>query len=608
MLLACADTNLGFGDGGGTDVGGVPLSGLKEIRIAPADAVLEITSDKPAQQTYQAFGRFADGTEREITAQTAFNAENASIGVFNGNIFSSGIRGGKTVVVAEAGGVRGMTHVTVLFKRRFFSVGVAETVAKGFDSAKPATARAPTLVYPLDRVMIPPNLVEMDFQWLPGQNNDLFEIALSNEHTDVRIYTTCDSVGEGCGHRPDEATWKAIVAALSGTDPAKVTVRGTDGATMQEVGASESRELSVSEEEIKGGLYYWDATSGNIVRYDFGKPGQQATTFYTKKDAEARDCVGCHAMSRDGKRIAVGLDDPGPSPLKILDVASRKLISSGKGNFYAFSPDASKIITSNGKSMELHEVATLATLEPKPLVANGTMPDWSGDGSRVVFADNGWYPPFDDVNPGRVRIWKGSLKLLPFDGATGTWGTVSTLVPSNNDNNYYPAFSPDGDWIVFNRCTSCDPSTEWGTPGSSYDAKDARLWLLRADGKSKPTELKLANGEGDQATSWPKFSPFVHQVGGSKLLWLTFSSRRDYGLRLLGKYQAQIWMVAIYPSKAEFGDPSAAPFWLPFQDIKTGNHIAQWAETVVRQPCQIDPDCPGSEFCDKGFCEGKGPD
>jgi hypothetical protein len=86
-------------------------------------------------------------------------------------------------------------------------------------------------------------------------------------------------------------------------------------------------------------------------------------------------------------------------------------------------------------------------------------------------------------------------------------------------------------------------------------------------------------------------------------MWVTFSSRRDYGLRLAGTNRAQIWMAAIDPAKAELTDPSHAAFWLPFQDIKTGNHIAQWAETVVRKGCQVNQDCPGGEFCDNGFCE-----
>ena len=41
-------------------------------------------------------------------------------------------------------------------------------------------------------------------------------------------------------------------------------------------------------------------------------------------------------------------------------------------------------------------------------------------------------------------------------------------------------------------------------------------------------------------------------------------------------------MVAIDPAKVAVGDdPSYAAFCLPFQDLTTSNHIAQWTQVVV---------------------------
>jgi hypothetical protein len=41
-------------------------------------------------------------------------------------------------------------------------------------------------------------------------------------------------------------------------------------------------------------------------------------------------------------------------------------------------------------------------------------------------------------------------------------------------------------------------------------------------------------------------------------------------------------MVGFDPSALANGqDPSFAPFCLPFQDITTSNHIAQWTQEVV---------------------------
>jgi hypothetical protein len=72
------------------------------------------------------------------------------------------------------------------------------------------------------------------------------------------------------------------------------------------------------------------------------------------------------------------------------------------------------------------------------------------------------------------------------------------------------------------------------------------------------------------------------------LLWLTFSSIRQYGLRQpppgTGAESALgtlIWMVGVVPGSAQ-GSPGFSAFALPFQDITTSNHIAQWTEQVVQ--------------------------
>jgi hypothetical protein len=58
---------------------------------------------------------------------------------------------------------------------------------------------------------------------------------------------------------------------------------------------------------------------------------------------------------------------------------------------------------------------------------------------------------------------------------------------------------------------------------------------------------------------------------------------------------AQLWMAAFRPNRA--GDPSATAFWLPFQDLASGNHIGQWAQQVQRMGCRSDADCNPQERC-----------
>jgi len=606
QMSGCVDDSL-FQDGG------VPVSdlshfdggldGVESLRLEPEDAVLTLTGDKPVTQPYKAIGKLADGSEKDITAKVSFNVESARVGIFMGNVFNSVLGwGGKTTVTAATKtGVKGTTTLTVVFKRRFLATG-AGAVPAGTDSTFEKAADDPAtpvnLVYPPDGILIPPNRVDLEVQWVPGAAQEIFEVGFRNDGTDIRIYTKCNKIGDlGCGYVPGADEWKAIVGALKGDEAAQVIVRGAP-LDMSKAGQSNARSLTIAPEEIKGGLYYWNATPGSVVRYDFGKTGQKAKNFYTAADAKALFCVGCHALSLDGKRLAVGLDMPAPAPLKVLDVATRQELSKGAANFMAFSPDGKMIITSDGNSMVLRDTDTLTPIK-QPLAAKGTMADWSADGTKVVYAEPGTSMPLPVGTPG---ITKGSLKMLLYDQAGNKWSAPVTLVQqSGGENNYYPTFSPDNELIIFNRSST-----------DSYDADDASLWVIRSTGKSKPMELKAANGGTgtnlDLCNSWPKFSPFIQTYQKGKLLWFTFSSRRDYGLRIQAEAgergRAQLWMAAINLGKDEMGtDPSYPAFWLPFQDPKTGNHIAQWTKEVVRKPCGVDGDCPEGETCVGGYCE-----
>lgn len=310
--------------------------------------------------------------------------------------------------------------------------------------------------------------------------------------------------------------------------------------------------------------------------------------------AGAAVCVGCHVLSRDGRKISVGLDMPSPSPYKVYNVATRGLyyqqgsmIGGGGANFYTFSPDASQIVTSNGISSVLRNATTGAAIV-NPLVNPGAQPDWSPDGSKIVYAKPSSPPPCLGPLCGSTGVDSASLELLSY--ASGKWAWSKTLVPFGGKNNFYPAFSPDGSLVAFNQ----SPSNQ-----NSYDSKDAQVYVVKSDGGT-PVVLANASTGGD---SWPKWTPVVQKYRSGQLLWLTFSSRRNYGLRLTDGKTAQIWMTAVDLGKAKSGvDGSYPSFWLPFQDLKSGNHIAQWVTKVERKPCSKATECLSSEQCIGGVC------
>jgi hypothetical protein len=355
--------------------------------------------------------------------------------------------------------------------------------------------------------------------------------------------------------------------------------------------------LGISESIMLGGIYYWNA-SGSVVRYDFGKPNAPAEIFLM---GFGTNCVGCHSLSSRGNMIAVGRGMPMPAMLEVLNVATKQAYYSAPSNFQAFSPDEAEIITSNGASLVWRDSKSNTIKQPNPLVKKGTMPDYHPDLTMIVFSKPSG---FAMAGPG---INNGSLMLLPRAG--DTWGQEQTLVATQNsdENNYYPAFSPDGSFVLYN----------YSADRNSYLAPNSMVRLVKTTG-GNPVALDRANVSDQVGNSWPKWAPFKQCHRGKKLLWYTVSSARDYGFRIVNgsaptdpdagdPRKWQIWMAAIDVDKALAGqDPSYPGFWLPFQDMDSGNHIAQWVEKVVRKPCNLDADCPSagaqSMKCDNNEC------
>jgi TolB protein len=455
-----------------------------------------------------------------------------------------------------------------------------------FGNADPGGV-APMSVYPSTGTLIPPNMNTIEVQFRPGAGNDLFELDVQAGALHLLVYLGCTPLADGCVYEPPQQVWDLIAMSARGGEPAAWKLRGLDRETNL-VGTSESRTLQFATEDLAGGIYYWAAQAGAIMRYEFGRRGQTAERFLDTLQAGALQCVGCHALARDGTMIAVGLEAPLPATLATFTVETRDEQwraggsfppSPGGANFYTFSPDNQWLLSSEGNNLTVREAVTGANMQM--VVASGTMPDWSAAGDKVVFSRPGSTIP----GPGNPGVDRGTLVTID----PSTWSGEQVLVAGGTVNNYYPSFSPDGQWVLYNQCNG---ST------NSFDAPDARVMVVPSSGGA-PLALSMASPTGGD--SWPKWAPYVNTYQNGSVMWLTFSSRRPYGLRADGT--SQIWMVGFDPTRAaQHLDPSFSAFWLPFQDSASGNHIAQWVESIIRQTCEDATECGAGEICEEGVC------
>jgi hypothetical protein len=492
----------------------------------------------------------------------------------------------------------------------------------------PAALGASKIAYPLDGLLLPPNMNVLEVQFVPPAGATLFEVDFENAITSVKVETTCTPVPPvrggsslGCGLTLPQAAWNDLAATNRDGDPVHVTVRATkDGSCVST--STAKIDLLFAKEDIVGGIYYWQSAvyggiggkTGGIYSHDFGSLDPAPTPFYTSGGTGT--CVGCHYLSRDGVRMSLATDDPdaddelGDVKTHLLDVATRTVLGGAKMSpgFQTFTHDHSRLIASNWKqknaSFTINDGDTAALLATSlfPMGVAATQPDLAKDDKTLVYV----VPQAGTISSaGDHHFMGGSLFLSTFDATANTISAPSLLLAATGTQNFfYPAITPESSFVVFNEAPE----------GDSFYNRKSRVKLLHLPAKpgAVPIDLPALNVADGLSNSWPRWSPFVQTYKGHKLLWVTFSSNRDYGLHLVNQgfdncyppespaydqpqplskqgvgYEScaepQIWMAAVRVDEdpsLDATDRSFPAFWLPFQDVTSHNHSAQWVEQI----------------------------
>ena len=602
LAFGCNSNGSSGGTGSGGSGGAGEIEGLVSIVVSPAALEVIVDGSAPTDVSYAATGTFDDASTRDVTDEVSFGLLDSSLGNFDANVLTpTTVKGGATLVRAQAGSIVGTADIVLKLQRTRndpSSPDLPNDPSAVFDAANEDPSLNPALLYPNDGVLVPPNLRLLEFHIDPADDNGLFELSFQNEVTDVKVYFTCHTpVGGGCIYTPDPEVWGWLSQTNRGGDPVEFIARGTD-ANGTTVGASETFKASFAFDDVAGAIYYWTTSGGTaIMRYDFGSNDQTIAEMFLGTEETGGTCVGCHALSRDGTKMVAEAGGQNDGRLLLLDVATTTPMvpfgSTPKSIFESWNPDGSQFVgvyADNGATdynlllFDGDTGASLGSIDTGSTVADpADHPDWSPDGNRIAFTRMG-------IKGTNQRMFKGSIEMVTYDGAA--WSESEVIVPNESGKNrYYPSFSPDGSLLIFNE-SQCNGGNETGSECNADADETATLWIVPAAPGNTPVRLDNANAPGvadqDQTSltnSFPKWSPFVFRRGkeqGERLEWLTFSSRRNYGLRSPSGGDMLIWMVAVEPDKALAGeDPSAAAFAIPYQDLDTSNHIAQWTEKII---------------------------
>jgi hypothetical protein len=237
--------------------------------------------------------------------------------------------------------------------------------------------------------------------------------------------------------------------------------------------------------------------------------------------------------------------------------------------------------------------------------ANIPTPTWDNaitNGGTVAFSPDGKHVAFNHEDTGGGH----TLAAMDFDKPSTTFSNLRDIAGDSNNTLAWPAFTPDGNEVVYHDGSNEAFETDEGATGDLYATDLTTHALHRLDALDGYTGTGNATylPANDPALS---FAPTVlpEAVGG--YYWVVFTSHRSYGNTLASMNgpsgspdeYGKLWVAAIDINPTPGADSSHPAFYLDGQEADADNLRGFW----VLSPCKQDGSgCASGDDCCGGFC------
>jgi hypothetical protein len=219
------------------------------------------------------------------------------------------------------------------------------------------------------------------------------------------------------------------------------------------------------------------------------------------------------------------------------------------------------------------------------------MPMFSTDGRMLVYNDN----PGGDAG----LAAGGKISIASFDETTMTFSNPHVVYSSASLYPGWPSFTPDGRQVVFALGNGWNYASAVPPDGLTLWSSDIYVLDVASGTAHRLDEAAGFDGAGHEYLPFPgrdedyDFYPTVSPVAAGGYYWVYFMSRRSYGNVYPGSSESDtgtkaIWVSAIDPCAPAGTDPSHPAFYLPGQEVGTGN----FRPVAVPSPCSDGGSCP----------------
>ena len=476
-----------------------------------------------------------------------------------------------------------------------------------------ARSGGPCLIEPGGNALFPRNWLRPLFSWSAPAGETLFELRLhaANQTSDLVVYTTSTS------WTMPKPLWDLL--RLDSNDvPVTVTVRGgaLSGGKLSGESLGTGTTIGVAPADAPGTIVYWTSADGTTLKgFQVGDETVGATLLTSQVQEVTLgpgQCMGCHTGAPDGEYSIlaengnnwgdfIALVDPdagavGSAP-SFLGAGAKATLNQGplgmsavskahwsKGDRVMLASDDTDIVWIDLEAADPNSARGALPRSGAPSGTVAVAPAWTHDGKTVVYVSSALA---SGGRPGSalgstLQIDPGSTAdLYRVDYNDRKGGAVTPVVGANDPQRqeYYPTFSPDDAYLVFNECDN-------GL--SMYNQTQTEVYVIPSQGgtatKIRGNSPASCAGVASPGitNSWAKWAPAVTKTADDRsFYWIVFSSKR------LGKTPQLFVSGMQVDTKGAITTYGALYLWN--QPSTEGNHTPAWEYFNVPPPPPVAP-------------------